>query len=165
MNPWLKCVILLRTKREEKLPHDNIPTSCCSKSIAAVFSHVCPQCILGPALSAFLEKLDIKEFHSIFMIYAGSENESTEISPDQPGMHMPQSSSINSAVPNKTSIRQFQRGIDLLIAITPGIIKKCDVNTGMKTTSFIFSRDRNNVRPGLSGNGAMSLLHFDVNKC
>ena len=36
VNPWLKCVILLQTKREEKLPHDNIP-----------------QCILGPALSAF----------------------------------------------------------------------------------------------------------------
>ena len=49
----------------------------------------------------------MKEFHSISTIYAGSENESTEISSDQPGMHMPQSSSINSTVPNKTSIRQF----------------------------------------------------------
>ena len=53
VNPWLKYVILLRTKREEKLPHDNIPTSCCSQSIAAIIFHVCPQCILGPALSAF----------------------------------------------------------------------------------------------------------------
>ena len=52
--------------------------------------------------------LDIKKIHSIFFtIYAGFENEGTETSPDQPGMHMPQSPSINSAVPNKTSIRQF----------------------------------------------------------
>ena len=64
-----------------------------------------------------------KKIIEFFTIYAGFENEGTESSPDQPGMHMPQSSSINSAVPNKTSIRQFWNGIDLLIVITPGIIK------------------------------------------
>ena len=51
--------------------------------------------------------LHFKKIIAFFTIYAGFENEGTESSPDQPGMHMPQSSSINSAVPNKTSIRQF----------------------------------------------------------
>ena len=60
VNPGLKCVFLLRSKREEKLPNDDIPTSCCSKSIAAIISHVCPRCILGPALSAFFLEIGYK---------------------------------------------------------------------------------------------------------
>ena len=63
-------------------------------------------------------------FQGIFLtIYARSENWGTERSAEQPGVHRPQSSSINFEAPNKISILEFKSGIDLIIEISPGIIK------------------------------------------
>ena len=81
----------------------------------------------------------------------GLKNEGTEISSlEQPGMHIPQSSNINFAVPNKASIRDFKSGIDLPVEIPPGIIETAMSLREGEQTSFILSVDGKKVAPGLT---------------
>ena len=134
VNPLLKFVKLLHTKSEKKLPHDNISISCCSKSLATIISPSTSAMHFGPRTLLFW-KIGYKMLKDIFFsICARSENEGTERSLEQSGVHRSQSSGINFAAPNKTSILELKNGIE----ITPGIIETAmltpaENNLGMGT--------------------------------
>ena len=97
-------------------------------------------------------KIEYEMFHGDFyMIYARSENEEKEryLEHVQPIMQKPQHSSINFAVPNNTSIHtRIQKWHWFTYWNYTWENRNCDANTGMRTTSFILSRDGMNIGPG-----------------
>ena len=132
VNQLLKLVILLHTKSEEKLPHDNISHFLLLEAAHCYNLSYTPAMNFEPRSLLFMKNW-YKMLQDVFStIYERSENEGTERSLEQPGVHRPQSSNTDCVVPNRTPILEFKSGTDLIIEITPGTIETAMSTRGWK---------------------------------
>ena len=132
MNPLLKFVILLHTKSDEKLPHDNI-SHFLFLEVARGYNLSCASAMhFGPNTLLF-GKIWYKMFQGFLRCMQVWKWEDRKIpGTQQPGVHTPWSSGINFAGPNNiyTTLREFKSGIDMIIEITPGTINFPQLTAG-----------------------------------
>ena len=142
---------LLQTISDGRLPLDNIALLLLLEVARWYSLDNTSNMFYWPTTQLFW-KVGYKLFHGRFLRFMqGEKNEGTEVSgTEEPGAHNPTLSSINFAVPNTSTIRNFQDGVDLPQEIKPGIIhENIDLRASGKD-SLVLSVDGKKVSPGFT---------------